>query len=77
MASNEWAAVVNKLIEQLPTRSQVLLRLLSADSPLSYRDISEALNIPIGSIGPTRARALEQLRRLAVRAGINPEDVFT
>lgn len=77
IATQEWGAVVAKLIEQLPTRSQVLLRLLSADSPLSYRDISEALNIPIGSIGPTRARALEQLRRLAVGAGINPEDVFT
>jgi RNA polymerase sigma factor (sigma-70 family) len=77
MATREWGAVVAELIQQLPTRSQVLLRLLSADSPLSYRDISEALDIPIGSIGPTRARALEQLRRLALRAGINPEDVFT
>ncbi len=77
MATQEWGAVVAELIRQLPTRSQVLLRLLSADSPLSYRDISEALGMPIGSIGPTRARAIEQLRRLAVKAGINPEDIFT
>jgi RNA polymerase sigma factor (sigma-70 family) len=77
IATREWGAVVADLVQQLPTRSQVLLRLLSADSPLSYRDISEALNIPIGSIGPTRARALEQLRRLAIKAGIDPEDVFT
>ena len=66
---------VAALLEQLPTRSQLLLRLLSADSPLSYRDISAALSMPIGSIGPTRARALEQLRRLALRSGINREEL--
>lgn len=77
MANQQLGAAVTELIQHLPTRSQVLLRLLSADSPLSYRDISEALNMPVGSIGPTRARALEQLHRLAVRAGIDPEDVFT
>lgn len=63
------------LVEQLPVRSQLLLRLLSSDSPLSYRDISEALDMPIGSIGPTRARALEQLRRLAVRAGLSLDEL--
>ena len=68
--------VVRELVEQLPLRSQMLLRLLSADSPLSYREISESLDMPIGSIGPTRARALEHLRRLAVKAGLNPEDLF-
>lgn len=76
MATREWASVLPDLVDQLPPRSQVLLRLLNADSPLSYRDISELLDIPIGSIGPTRARALEQLKRLAVKAGIKPEDVF-
>jgi DNA-directed RNA polymerase specialized sigma24 family protein len=53
----------------------LLLRLLSADSPLSYKDVSEALDMPIGSIGPTRARALEQLRRLAVQAGLDFADI--
>lgn len=67
---------VCELVEQLPPRSQMLLRLLSADSPLSYKEISESLDMPIGSIGPTRARALEQLRRLAVKAGLRPEDLF-
>jgi hypothetical protein len=32
--------------------------------------------MPIGSIGPTRARALESLRRLALGAGQQLEDVF-
>jgi RNA polymerase sigma factor (sigma-70 family) len=73
---SENARLVTDLVEKLPVRSQLLLRLLSADSPLSYRDISQALSMPVGSIGPTRARALEQLRRLALGAGYNLEDVF-
>lgn len=76
VAVRQRASLVAELVGQLPVRSQLLLRLLSADSPLSYKDISESLDMPIGSIGPTRARALEQLRRLAVQAGLDPEDVF-
>jgi RNA polymerase sigma factor (sigma-70 family) len=68
--------IVSDLIEQLPTRSQLLLRLLSSDSPLSYKEVSEGLSMPIGSIGPTRARALEQLRRLAEGAGVQLEEIF-
>ena len=46
----------------LPTVHREMLLLLAADPPLSYRDISEVLGIPIGSIGPTRARCLQRLR---------------
>ena len=69
--AHERMRVVNQLVEELPARSQILLRLLSVDSPLSYRDISEALSMPIGSIGPTRARAMERVRRFAAAAGIS------
>jgi hypothetical protein len=31
----------------------------------SYADVSAALGMPIGSIGPQRARCLERLRRQA------------
>jgi RNA polymerase sigma factor (sigma-70 family) len=48
---------------RLRPSDQALLRLLLADPRPAYEDISAALNIPIGSIGPTRARALERLRR--------------
>lgn len=61
---------VAALLTQLPHRQQVILRLLSADDALSYREISDVLNIPIGSIGPTRARALESLHEMCVKAGI-------
>lgn len=76
LVTAERCQIVNKLVEQLPVRSQLLLRLLSADTPLSYAEIGEALSMPVGSIGPTRARALEQLRRLAVRNGVDLEEIF-
>lgn len=41
---------------------QRLLRLLMADPPLAYEQVSELLDISIGSIGPTRARCLAKLR---------------
>ena len=47
---------------ELPEARRELLLLLLADPPLSYDEISARLGIPRGSIGPTRARALEQLR---------------
>ncbi len=40
-----------------------LLSLLCSDPPLPYAEISRRLSIPVGSIGPTRARALSTLRR--------------
>jgi RNA polymerase sigma factor (sigma-70 family) len=58
-----WAA-----FSRLPARDQALLRLLAVDSPPSYQEISAALEMPIGSIGPTRARSLERLRRELSRA---------
>lgn len=49
-------------LTELPEDRRELLTLLLADPPLPYREISRRLGIPVGSIGPTRARALEQLR---------------
>jgi RNA polymerase sigma factor (sigma-70 family) len=46
----------------LPPEHQQLLGMLIADRPSSYDEISAALQIPRGSIGPTRARILRNLR---------------
>jgi RNA polymerase sigma factor (sigma-70 family) len=54
----------------LSERCQVLLRLLVADPSPSYEDVGAALDMPIGSIGPTRQRCLDRLRGLAVTAGV-------
>lgn len=52
-------------LRELRPQHRDLLRLLLADPPLSYDDISQMLGIPKGSIGPTRARCLEALRHTA------------
>ncbi len=44
-------------------RCQALLRMLSAPDPPSYEEIGAALEMPIGAIGPTRARCLDKLRQ--------------
>jgi RNA polymerase sigma factor (sigma-70 family) len=48
---------------RLQASDQALLRLLTADPRPSYEEIAATLDIPIGSIGPTRQRALQRLRR--------------
>jgi RNA polymerase sigma factor (sigma-70 family) len=53
----------------LPSSDQALLRMLMADPRPAYEEISAALDMPVGSIGPTRARALGRLRRLIDRDG--------
>jgi RNA polymerase sigma factor (sigma-70 family) len=62
-------AALWRSFRRLRGTDQALLRLLMADPAPSYGEISAALDIPIGSIGPTRARALERLRRELRRAG--------
>jgi RNA polymerase sigma factor (sigma-70 family) len=49
-------------LAELPAAQQQMLLLLVADPPISYREISQILGIPVGSIGPTRARSLQRLR---------------
>jgi RNA polymerase sigma factor (sigma-70 family) len=51
-----------RAFNRLPTRDQALLRLLVADPAPSYEEIGAAVGMRVGSIGPTRARALERLR---------------
>jgi RNA polymerase sigma factor (sigma-70 family) len=50
-----------------------LLSLLIQDPPPSYADVSCALGMPVGSIGPTRARCLAQLRRSPHMVAFLPE----
>ena len=47
----------------LSDKCQRLLRVLMADPEPSYEEVSAALGMPMGSIGPTRGRCLENLRR--------------
>src|SRR6266853_347397 len=62
--ADERARVVRDAMSSLPKRWQRLLELLMADPPASYAEISDQLDLPIGSIGPTRGRCLARLRVL-------------
>jgi RNA polymerase sigma factor (sigma-70 family) len=53
--------VVRRALAELPEHQRELLLLLAADPPLSYAEVGRILGIPVGSIGPTRARCLNQL----------------
>jgi RNA polymerase sigma factor (sigma-70 family) len=59
----ERNAALLEAFAELPSHCQQLLSMLLADPPYSYAAISAKLNIPVGSIGPQRARCLERLRR--------------
>lgn len=55
---------------ELPARCLRLLRTLLASPAPSYAEIAVAFDMPIGSIGPTRARCLRRLRDLLAERGI-------
>lgn len=59
----ERNAALRTALGELPSRCRQLLTMLLSDPPSSYAEISAALEIPIGSIGPQRARCLDRLRR--------------
>lgn len=49
-------------IGRLSGRQRELLTMLVDRPELSYEEVSQAIGMPIGSIGPTRERAFERLR---------------
>jgi RNA polymerase sigma factor (sigma-70 family) len=51
-----------RLVEELSPRQRTLLRALFTDHPRPYAEVARTAGIPPGAIGPTRARALQQLR---------------
>jgi RNA polymerase sigma factor (sigma-70 family) len=69
MLTRERDAELYHAVLQLNERCQRLLRVLSASPPPRYETVSEALGLPIGSIGPTRGRCLDKLRRVLTDQG--------
>ena len=59
---------------ELPLHGQHLLAMLFRDPPCSYSEISATLGIPIGSIGPQRARCLERLRHSSALAALGERE---
>ena len=69
--SLERRQIVRESLEELGGRCQRLLEaLFSVPGEPSYPAIAERLDMPIGSIGPTRARCLGRLSEILRRRGI-------
>jgi RNA polymerase sigma factor (sigma-70 family) len=54
-----WSAV-----DQLPERQRLVLLALAAEPLPSYQQVAATLSMAVGSIGPTRQRALRRVRQL-------------
>jgi RNA polymerase sigma factor (sigma-70 family) len=59
----ERRRAVSEALAELPDRERTLLSFMLTERASSYAEISLALGMPVGSIGPTRGRALTRLRR--------------
>jgi RNA polymerase sigma factor (sigma-70 family) len=59
----ERRETLQAVVANLPDSQRLLLGALLRTSDQSYNALALELNMPIGSIGPTRARALQRLRR--------------
>lgn len=58
----EQQAAVRAAVARLPQRQRSLLGAILRRPGVSYDELSDLLGMPMGSIGPTRERALRRLR---------------
>jgi len=70
----EQNAAVRAAFAELPSRCQQLLSMLISDPPHSYANIHAELGIPVGSIGPQRARCLDRMRRSSAFAALGEDE---
>jgi RNA polymerase sigma factor (sigma-70 family) len=68
----ERKATLTRVLRLLPPRQRELMRLLAAE-PCNYEEISAALAMPLGSIGPTRARILARLEQHPEIQALRPD----
>jgi RNA polymerase sigma factor (sigma-70 family) len=73
LVAAERDAALRTAFGRLEARDRRLLALLVAEPAPSYAEISATLDMPIGSIGPTRGRCLRRLAREAERVGLTAE----
>jgi RNA polymerase sigma factor (sigma-70 family) len=58
----ERRAAVHAAVSRLPGRQRTLMGTMLCRPGVSYDELSDLLGMPMGSIGPTRERALRRLR---------------
>ncbi len=66
LAALQEQNLVKNAMQRLDARCRELLTLLygADDDKIAYEDVAVRLGMPVGSIGPTRARCLGKLRKL-------------
>ena len=62
VVSDDEKAQLWRALSRLPERCQKLLRIVAWEPRPDYSSVAEGLDMPIGSIGPTRRRCLDKLR---------------
>jgi RNA polymerase sigma factor (sigma-70 family) len=70
LIGEQRAVALRAALQRLAPRDRALLRMLATEPAPSYEEIGAALGMPVGSIGPTRGRALARLRAEAARVGL-------
>jgi len=62
------SGAIRRVMSQLPGKCPQLLSMLYSENESSYEEIKTKLDIPSGSIGPTRSRCIERLRKALLSA---------
>jgi DNA-directed RNA polymerase specialized sigma24 family protein len=62
VVTNDERAHLWEALSRLPERCQRLLRIVAWEPRPDYSSVADTLEMPIGSIGPTRRRCLDKLR---------------
>lgn len=63
--ADERHKIIREAVSTLPERCrELILMLFYLNDEPTYEDIAERLNMPVSSIGPTRARCLQKLRKI-------------
>jgi RNA polymerase sigma factor (sigma-70 family) len=67
--ASEEALMVREAVAKMPAKCRDLLQILYLEGDVPYTEVSERLGMPVGAIGPTRARCLEKLRGSLLKNG--------
>jgi RNA polymerase sigma factor (sigma-70 family) len=71
MARRDAHARLSRAITALPEKQRLVLIELLKEENRSYLELSRRLGLPVGSIGPTRQRAIARLRQDPQLAGLS------
>lgn len=62
-----------EVVDTLPERCRRLLRIVAFENRPDYTQVAETLDMPVGSIGPTRGRCLAKLRVALMQTAVTGE----